>query len=130
MAGCCYGAPSDLPWAVTFTNPETLCPLREPLHPAQLYEALLSLGVFGLLYCLRTRKRYRRPVDAHLFFLAGLVRFVVEFFRNPGDYRGPIFWADAPDPGRGPGDRPGERRLAALVVLAEELSDAKNSLRV
>ena len=47
MAGCCYGSPSHLPWAVTFTNPQTLCPLREPLHPAQLYEAFLAWGSSG-----------------------------------------------------------------------------------
>lgn len=44
-AGCCYGSPSSLPWAVLFTNPATLCPLRVPVHPAQLYEAFLDLGV-------------------------------------------------------------------------------------
>ncbi|OGP71063.1 MAG: prolipoprotein diacylglyceryl transferase [Deltaproteobacteria bacterium RBG_13_60_28] len=96
MAGCCYGAPSKMPWAVTFTNPETLCPLREPLHPSQLYEALLSLGVFGVVYSLRTRKRFDGQLMLTYFFLAGAVRFVVEFFRNPGDYRGPIIWADMP----------------------------------
>jgi phosphatidylglycerol:prolipoprotein diacylglycerol transferase len=96
MAGCCYGAPSSLPWAVTFTNPETLCPLRVPLHPSQLYESLLSLGVFGVVYSLRTRKRFNGQLMLTYFFLAGLVRFVVEFFRNPGDYRGPIIWADMP----------------------------------
>jgi phosphatidylglycerol:prolipoprotein diacylglycerol transferase len=90
MAGCCYGAPSHLPWAVTFTNPQSLCPLREPLHPAQLYEAFLSLGVFGLLFRLRTRKRFDGQVLLLYFTLAGLVRFVVEFFRHPGDYRGPM----------------------------------------
>jgi len=96
MAGCCYGAPSSLPWAVTFTNPETLCPLRVPLHPSQLYEALLSLGVFGVVYSLRTRKRFNGQLMLTYFLLAGLVRFVVEFFRNPADYRGPIIWADMP----------------------------------
>ena len=96
MAGCCYGAPSNLPWAVIFTNPETLCPLREPLHPSQLYEALLLLGVFGILYALRTRKRFQGQMMLTYFCLAGLVRFVTEFVRNPGDYRGPIIWADMP----------------------------------
>ncbi len=90
MAGCCYGAPSHLPWAVTFTNPQTLCPLKEPLHPAQLYEAFLSLGVFGVLSVLKTRKRFDGQVILTYFCLAGSVRFVVEFFRSPTDYRGPI----------------------------------------
>jgi phosphatidylglycerol:prolipoprotein diacylglycerol transferase len=90
MAGCCWGAPSSLPWAVTFTNPETLCPLRVPLHPSQLYESALLLGVFGILYWLRTRKRFQGQVTLTYFTLAGAVRFGTEFFRSPLDYRGPI----------------------------------------
>lgn len=90
MAGCCWGAPSNLPWAVTFTNPETLCPLRVPLHPSQLYEALLLVGVFAVIYRLRTRKRFQGQLVLTYFFLAGAVRFVTEFFRSPLDYRGPI----------------------------------------
>ena len=84
MAGCCYGSPADLPWAVIFTNPQSLCPVKEPLHPAQLYEAFLALGVFGLLSVLKTKKRYDGQMILTYFCLAGLVRFVVEFFRNPG----------------------------------------------
>ncbi|MCL4501867.1 MAG: prolipoprotein diacylglyceryl transferase [Deltaproteobacteria bacterium] len=94
MAGCCYGKPSNLPWSVTFTDPKTLCPLHVPVHPAQLYEAFLALGVFGVLSVLKTRKSYDGQLILTYFCLAGLVRFVVEFFRSPLDYRGPIiFWA-------------------------------------
>jgi phosphatidylglycerol:prolipoprotein diacylglycerol transferase len=96
MAGCCYGAPSSLPWAVTFTNPESLCPIKEPLHPSQLYEALLLLGVFGILYWLRTRKRFQGQLMLTYFLLAGAVRFGTEFVRNPEDYRGPIIFANMP----------------------------------
>ena len=95
MAGCCYGSPSHLPWAVTFP-PESLCPLREPLHPAQLYEAFLALGVFGLLSIMKTRKRYDGQLLLAYFCLAGLVRFVVEFFRSPTDYRGPLLFGWMP----------------------------------
>lgn len=96
MAGCCFGAPSDLPWAVTFTHPESLCPIKEPLHPSQLYEAGLLLGVFGIIYYLRTRKRFQGQMLLTYFMLAGLVRFGVEFVRHPADYRGPIIWAGMP----------------------------------
>ncbi len=91
MAGCCFGSPTDLPWAVTFTHPETLCPVTAPLHPAQLYEAFLALGVFFVLLWLRTRKRFNGQVLLSYFCLAGLVRFSVEFFRasTAADPRGP-----------------------------------------
>lgn len=93
MAGCCYGRPTDLPWGVTFTHPETLGPLRVKVHPTQLYESLLVLGVFGLLYHLRTRKRFDGQLLGTYFLLAGLVRFGVEFFR--GDPRGARPWSPA-----------------------------------
>jgi phosphatidylglycerol:prolipoprotein diacylglycerol transferase len=91
MAGCCFGRPTDVPWAVRFTNPETLCPLRVPVHPAQLYESILSLGIFGVVFWLRKRKRFDGQVLLTYFFLAGLARFMVEFFRAPTsiDPRGP-----------------------------------------
>lgn len=93
MAGCCYGKPSDWPWAVTFTHPETLCPIKEALHPSQLYEALLLVLVFGVIYRFRTRKRFDGQLMLTYFVLAGTARFVVEFFRHPADYRGPeLFW--------------------------------------
>jgi phosphatidylglycerol:prolipoprotein diacylglycerol transferase len=96
MAGCCYGSPSNLPWAVTFASPESLCPVKEPLHPAQLYEAFLALGVFAVIYNFRTRKRYDGQMVLIYFGLAGLVRFTVEIFRHPGDYRGPMLWGWMP----------------------------------
>ncbi|MGQ9688653.1 MAG: prolipoprotein diacylglyceryl transferase [Desulfobaccales bacterium] len=91
MAGCCFGRPTDVPWAVTFTHPDTLCPLRVPIHPAQLYESFLDFGVFLVLLGLRKRKRFDGQVLFTYFFLAGLVRFLVEFFRAPTaiDPRGP-----------------------------------------
>ncbi|MBW1991026.1 MAG: prolipoprotein diacylglyceryl transferase [Deltaproteobacteria bacterium] len=96
MAGCCYGKPSNLPWAVTFTDPNTLCPFRESLHPSQLYEALLLLPVFGVVYWMRTRKRFDGQLTLTYLLLAGIVRFVTEFFRHPADYRGPIIIWDMP----------------------------------
>jgi phosphatidylglycerol:prolipoprotein diacylglycerol transferase len=81
---------------VVFTNPDSLCPLQVPLHPAQLYEAFLALGVFGILYWFRTRKRFDGQLILMYFCLAGLVRFIVEFFRSPLDYRGPLFFGWMP----------------------------------
>jgi phosphatidylglycerol:prolipoprotein diacylglycerol transferase len=96
MAGCCYGKPSNVPWAVTFTNPNTLCPYRVPVHPTQLYEGFLDLGVFLFLYWFRPRKLYNGQMLLLYLCLAGLVRFGVEFFRSPLDYRGPVFFGWMP----------------------------------
>lgn len=98
MAGCCFGKPTLLPWAVRFTHPDTLCPLVEPLHPTQLYEALLSLGIFGVMLWLRKRKSFDGQVFLSYFCLAGLARFTVEFFRAPTtvDPRGPELFLNMP----------------------------------
>lgn len=88
MAGCCYGTECSLPWAVTFTHPETLARPGVPLHPTQLYESFLSLGVFLFLLWLRHRQRFPGQILGTYLFLAGTVRFIVEFWR--GDERGPI----------------------------------------
>jgi phosphatidylglycerol:prolipoprotein diacylglycerol transferase len=89
-AGCCYGRYSNLPWAVNY-------PLRRfgvtlPLHPAQLYESFLLLVVFAVVYALRRRKRFDGQTMLTYLFLANWVRFGVEFFRAPTDYRGPVYW--------------------------------------
>ena len=89
-AGCCYGRPSDLPWAVSF--PLSGAGVVLPQHPTQLYEALLLLLVFGVVYARRRRKRFDGQVMLTYLFLASWVRFGVEFFRAPTDYRGPDFW--------------------------------------
>ncbi|MGC2694124.1 MAG: prolipoprotein diacylglyceryl transferase family protein, partial [Desulfobaccales bacterium] len=75
----------------------TLCPLRVPVHPAQLYEAFLDLGVvFAALSFWKTRKSYDGQLFLVYFCLAGAVRFVVEFFRSPLDYRGPTYFGWMP----------------------------------
>jgi phosphatidylglycerol:prolipoprotein diacylglycerol transferase len=85
-AGCCYGAASDLPWAVTFRHPETLAPPGVPLHPTQLYSAAANLLIFLFLWGLRKRKRFAGQLFSFYLLLYGLSRFVVEGFR--GDFRG------------------------------------------
>ncbi len=81
-AGCCYGSPADVPWAVTFTDPEALAPLGIGLHPTQLYE---SGGEF-LLFLVLIGLRKRKPRAGTLFFgyLLGYsaLRFFTEFLRG------------------------------------------------
>jgi len=96
MAGCCYGRPTSVPWAITFTNPEAAAnvgtPLGVALHPTQLYESAAE-GLI-LLLLLATEKN-GRPFEGRTFWsymvLYGISRFVIEFFR--GDERGAVFGA-------------------------------------
>jgi phosphatidylglycerol:prolipoprotein diacylglycerol transferase len=96
MAGCCFGRPASLPWAITFHDPVAAAnvgtPLGVPLHPTQLYEA----GAEGLiLLFLLVLERRGRPFPGRTFWsymlLYGVSRFFIEFYR--GDSRGMIFHA-------------------------------------
>ena len=93
-AGCCYGTPTDVPWAITFTNPLAAAnvgtPLGIPLHPTQVYEAGAELLILILLL---TTERKGRPFVGRTFwaymFLYAVSRFIVEIYR--GDPRGEMF---------------------------------------
>jgi phosphatidylglycerol:prolipoprotein diacylglycerol transferase len=86
FAGCCYGKACDLPWAVTFTHPDTLAFAGIPLHPTQLYHAAGNLAIFCFLWFFRRRRQF----DGQLFWLYvllyGTTRSLLEIFR--GDDRG------------------------------------------
>ena len=82
MAGCCYGLPSDAPWAVTYTNLDGVAPLNIALHPVQLYEAgwLLVVGIITNIAW--SRKKFDGQIMAlYLMAYAGL-RYFIETFRG------------------------------------------------
>ncbi len=93
LAGCCYGRPTTVPWAITFRDPFAAAnvgtPLNTPLHPTQLYEAGAELVILAAL--LATERR-GRPFAGRTFWLYVLLyaisRFVIEFYR--GDPRGTV----------------------------------------
>ncbi len=83
-AGCCYGAPTDLPWAVTFTDPKCLATavLGVPVHPTQLYESLFLFLLAGFLVFLFYRKPAPGRVAAVYLLAYGVSRFALEFLRD------------------------------------------------
>jgi phosphatidylglycerol:prolipoprotein diacylglycerol transferase len=85
-AGCCFGRPTDAPWAVTFRDVYATravgTPLDLPLHPTQLYEALATLLIFLALLRVAARKRYHGQVALTYVLLYSLARFGIEFFRG------------------------------------------------
>ena len=94
MAGDDYGAPTQLPWAVTFTDPDASriggAPLGVPLHPVQLYESIVCLALFAVLVRLNRRKRFDGEVILAYTSLYAAARFVLEFLRGDAD-RGLLF---------------------------------------
>ncbi len=84
-AGCCWGAPTHLPWAVKFTDPAandiTGVPLGVYLHPTQLYESAAEFLIFGILYWQVRRPHGDGAIISLYLMLYSAVRFLVEFVR-------------------------------------------------
>jgi phosphatidylglycerol:prolipoprotein diacylglycerol transferase len=94
MAGCCFGRPASVPWAITFHDPAAFATsgtaLNVPLHPTQLYEAGAEALILAVLLLFERRGR---PFPGRTFWsymlLYGVSRFIIEFYR--GDSRGMVF---------------------------------------
>jgi phosphatidylglycerol:prolipoprotein diacylglycerol transferase len=105
-----YGAPWSSRWAVAFPNgypPSTVQNLveqfgvkgldgRPPLeviavHPTQLYEVAMGLLMFWILWKVRDHKHAEGWLFGLYCVMAGLERFIVEFFRAKDDrFMGPL----------------------------------------
>ena len=75
--GCCYGAPTSLPWGVCFARAGDM----QPRHPTQLYEAAFHLAMAAVLFALQQRGAFRGQL-IKLYILSYLAyRFLTEFIR-------------------------------------------------
>ena len=84
-----WGTPSELPWAMIFSNPLAGGVAR---HPSQLYEALLEGLILFIVLIYLLKKGCRSGVlTAYFLFLYGIFRFTVEFFRQPDSHLGYFF---------------------------------------
>jgi phosphatidylglycerol:prolipoprotein diacylglycerol transferase len=80
-------ADPSLPWAMVF--PQSGSAL--PLHPSQLYQMLLEgLLLFVLLWIYARKPRALGRVSGFFLLGYGVGRFVVEFFREPDRFLGPL----------------------------------------
>ncbi len=105
LFGCDYGARSSLPWAVRFPGPNPLAPHGSPawqhhvsdlglsrtaewsypVHPTQLYEALVGLGLFALLMLIRRYRRFSGQVFLGWVLGYGILRPLIETVRDDED---------------------------------------------
>lgn len=91
MNGEILGPPSNLPWAIRYTNPASMAPQHGVAYqPANLYEAAGALLILGVLLYLR-----RRGVPPGIMGLAYLVLYpvsqlIVFYWRT--DYETPAVW--------------------------------------
>jgi phosphatidylglycerol---prolipoprotein diacylglyceryl transferase len=102
-----WGLPSKLPWAMAYPraivgwNADTVLKLDDHyrlvsgyfpgvrVHPAPIYETILYLGVFAILWSMRKRSEPAGRLMYWYLLLAGFCRFMVEFVRiNPRVFHG------------------------------------------
>lgn len=83
LAGCCYGTPTDLPWAVEF--PAGHATHGAAVHPVQLYDALYGLVVFALCLWYYPRRRFAGELFGYLIMSYAVWRFGTEVLRGDGD---------------------------------------------
>jgi phosphatidylglycerol---prolipoprotein diacylglyceryl transferase len=108
MAGCCFGRPTDLPWGIAFTHPNTLAPPNIPLHPTQMYSFLAGVGIFVVLMVLYDRRKFSGQIFVWYLILHSTARLFVERFR--ADDRGFI-----------PGTEMSVTQLIATLVLVSAI---------
>jgi phosphatidylglycerol:prolipoprotein diacylglycerol transferase len=95
LNGCCFGAVSRVPWAVSFPagSPPWARHVHEglisftattscPIHPTQLYSVLDGLVLFALLTIYYPRRRRDGEVMALLMTMYPITRFLIESLRD------------------------------------------------
>lgn len=85
LNGCCYGRECSLPWAIRYPENNPLHAPTTPVHPTQIYESLLNLGLYVALVWLFRRKKFDGQVFGAYLVGYAVLRSFVEMFR--GDYR-------------------------------------------
>ncbi len=84
LNGCCYGRACDAPWAITFPADNPLHPPTTPVHPTEIYDALLNFALYVFLAWLFRRKKFDGQIFAAYLICYAFTRSFVEYFR--GDY--------------------------------------------
>jgi phosphatidylglycerol:prolipoprotein diacylglycerol transferase len=86
-----YGIPTSLPWGMSFPN--GIVPTTERVHPTPIYEFLVAVLIFWILWRFGARALKTRAPNGVVFaaylVLTGIARFLVEFIRiNPRSFYG------------------------------------------
>jgi len=83
-----WGRITTLPWGMLYPNAGSL-----PRHPSELYEAFLEgLVLFLILWFFSSKPRPRFAISLLFLLCYGVMRFLVEFVREPDPQWGFIAW--------------------------------------
>jgi phosphatidylglycerol:prolipoprotein diacylglycerol transferase len=86
-----YGIPTSLPWGMSLPN--GIVPTTERVHPTPIYEFLVAILIFWILWRLGARAMKTRATNGTIFaaylVLTGIARYLVEIIRiNPRSFYG------------------------------------------
>jgi phosphatidylglycerol:prolipoprotein diacylglycerol transferase len=77
--GDVIGYPTDLPWGVIYTNPDSFPPRHDiAYHPAAIYEAIINIILFGILWLLRNR--LKPGILFFIYILCYSISQIIVFF--------------------------------------------------
>ena len=84
LNGCCFGKPTESAFGVVFPFDSAAGSYYPGLHihPAQLYNSLGGLAIFGLLLLLERWRKFDGFTAAMYFLLYAVVRFTTDFTRH------------------------------------------------
>lgn len=87
MNGELWGRATGTDWGVIFPHVDNV--LR---HPSQLYESAKNLLLVGVLAFVYSKPNWKQAGIQTSVFLAGygILRFIIEFYREPSSWIGPI----------------------------------------
>lgn len=93
LVGCCFGRPTDSFLGIKFTNPDSTAFEYYPgvaIFPTQIFNMVNAVIMFGVLYFVYKRRKFKGQVLAVFLIYYAVTRFVIEFFRGDVD-RGMYF---------------------------------------
>lgn len=83
-----WGRVTSMPWGIVFPHVDNF-----PRHPSQLYEFILEGPLlFFILWYYSSKSRKEGSISALFLILYGFFRFIIEFFREPDNHIGFVWF--------------------------------------
>lgn len=83
--GDAWGARTDWPFALIYTNEDAIIPnrlLNEPTHPYPIYDIIMTMSIFAIIWPLRKRNLPDGAIFAIYALLYAITRFIISYVRE------------------------------------------------
>jgi len=88
-SGEAYGSPTDTFWGIAFTNPDAAILTTLPIHPTQIYAAIITLIVFLTAAFIFKKEKTPGHAGAFILLIMAAEIFLIDFLR---DDSAPTIW--------------------------------------